>query len=97
TTIELYQPLGIPDGQEVELTLQTVPAVVEARQWGDGLRRCAGALADMTSRCPTAEIELSSDGTSVCATACGTTAQRHDGRPTLLVGGRIPVASPQAV
>ena len=45
TTIELYQPLGIPDGQEVELTLQKVPAVVESRQWGDGLRRCAGALA----------------------------------------------------
>ena len=47
TTIELYQPLGIPDGQDVELTLQTVPAVVEARQWGDGLPRCAGALADI--------------------------------------------------
>ena len=47
TTIELYQPLGIPDGQEVELTLQTVPAAVEARQWGDGLRRCAGALANI--------------------------------------------------
>ena len=44
TTIELYQPLGIPDGQEVELTLQTVPPVVESRQLGDGLRRCAGAL-----------------------------------------------------
>jgi hypothetical protein len=47
TTIELYQPLGIPDGQEVELTLQTVPTVVESQQWGDGLRRCAGALADI--------------------------------------------------
>jgi len=36
TTIELYQPLGIPDGQEVELTLQTVPPVVESRHSGEG-------------------------------------------------------------
>ena len=31
TTIELYQPLVIPDGQEVELTLRIPPAVVEPR------------------------------------------------------------------
>ena len=47
TTIELFQPLGIPDGQEVELTLRTIPAVAESRPWGEGLRRCAGALADI--------------------------------------------------
>ena len=36
TTIELYQPLGIPDGQEVELTLRTVATVVKSRHSGEG-------------------------------------------------------------
>ena len=50
TTIELYQPLGIPDGQEVELTLQTVPPVVESRHSGEGIRRSAGPLPDASER-----------------------------------------------
>jgi hypothetical protein len=46
---------------------------------------------------PAMEIELSSEVTSVCATACGNTTPRRDGRPTRLAGGRLPVANPQAV
>ena len=41
-TIELTEELGVADGQQVELDVRLVPV---ARQWGDGLRRCAGALA----------------------------------------------------
>jgi hypothetical protein len=43
TTIELDEDPGVADGQEVEITIKTVPA---RRPWGEGLRRCAGALAD---------------------------------------------------
>ena len=50
TTIELYHPLGIPDGQEVELTVQMVSAVAEARSSGDGIRRSAGPLPDDSAR-----------------------------------------------
>ena len=42
-TIELDEDLGVPDGQEVELE---VKVVTTAKRWGDGLRRCAGALAN---------------------------------------------------
>jgi hypothetical protein len=35
--------LGVPDGQEVEVQVRVIPA---PQQWGDGLRRCAGALAN---------------------------------------------------
>jgi len=40
-TIEIDEDLGVPDGQEVELQVKVVPA----SRRGEGLRRCAGALA----------------------------------------------------
>jgi hypothetical protein len=39
-TIEFDEDLGIAEGQQVEITIETVPA-----GRGEGLRRCAGALA----------------------------------------------------
>ena len=42
-TIELDQEVGVPDGQAVEIAIQIVPVAME--RWGEGLRRCAGALA----------------------------------------------------
>jgi hypothetical protein len=46
-TIELDQELGLADGQQVEVAIQ-VPVVVSGPEpWGQGLRRCAGALADI--------------------------------------------------
>ena len=42
-TIEIDEDLGVADGQQVEIILKTVPA---KRPWGEGLRRCAGALAN---------------------------------------------------
>jgi hypothetical protein len=41
-TIELDADLGLADGQEVEVRVQPLS---RAEQWGEGLRRCAGALA----------------------------------------------------
>ena len=41
-TIELAEDLGIAEGQRVEITIETVAT---SEQWGEGLRRCAGALA----------------------------------------------------
>jgi len=41
--IELSEDAGLAEGQEVEVQLRpTVPP----QPWGEGLRRCAGALAD---------------------------------------------------
>jgi hypothetical protein len=42
-TIELNEDLGLEPGQEVEVQVKTLTA---ARVWGEGLQRCAGALAD---------------------------------------------------
>lgn len=42
-TIRLDEDLGVVEGQQVELQVKLVPP---SKQWGDGLRRCAGALAD---------------------------------------------------
>jgi len=42
-TIELDEDLGVIDGQEVEVKVKIVPST---KKWGEGLRRCAGALAD---------------------------------------------------
>jgi hypothetical protein len=42
-TIELDEDLGIAEGQEVEVQ---VTVIQPARQWGEGIRRSAGALAD---------------------------------------------------
>ena len=41
--IELTEDLGLAEGEEVEVSVQTVPT---KRIWGEGLRRCAGALAN---------------------------------------------------
>ena len=42
-TIELDEDLGVAEGQEVELQVRVVPST---KTWGEGLRRCAGALAN---------------------------------------------------
>jgi len=42
-TIELDEDPGVAEGQQVQITIKTVPA---KRPWGEGLRRCAGALAN---------------------------------------------------
>jgi hypothetical protein len=42
-TIELHEDLGVADGQTVEVQIKVVPVTAT---WGDGLRRCAGALAN---------------------------------------------------
>jgi hypothetical protein len=41
--IELDEDLGAAEGQEVEVQVTFTPF---AKKWGEGLRRCAGALAD---------------------------------------------------
>jgi hypothetical protein len=43
-TIKLTEDLGIPDGQAVEVVVRAVPS--PKAEWGEGLRRCAGAFAD---------------------------------------------------
>lgn len=40
-TIELSEPISVADGQEVEVTIKVVST---KHPWGEGLRRCAGAL-----------------------------------------------------
>jgi hypothetical protein len=45
-TIELDQEVGVPDGQRVEVAVQVLPPAPPKEAWGEGLRRCAGALAD---------------------------------------------------
>ena len=42
-TIELDQDLGVSEGQQVEVQVRLVQPTPH---WGDGLRRCAGVLAD---------------------------------------------------
>lgn len=46
-TIELEEEIGVPDGQKVEVAIHLSSTSPEQEQWGDGLRRCAGALADI--------------------------------------------------
>ncbi len=41
--IELTEDVGLAEGQEVEIQLRVAPT---AQPWGEGLRRCAGALAN---------------------------------------------------
>ena len=43
-TIELQEDPGVGDGQQVQIVLTAVPA---AAGWGDGIRRSAGAAADI--------------------------------------------------
>ncbi len=42
-TIELDEELGVADGREVEVQVKVIEP---AANWGEGLRRCAGILAD---------------------------------------------------
>ena len=42
-TIELSEDPGLQEGQEVRVQVTVLPST---QAWGDGLRRCAGALAD---------------------------------------------------
>jgi hypothetical protein len=42
-TIELDDDLGLAEGQQVEVQVKVVP---QQKPWGEGLRRCAGALAN---------------------------------------------------
>jgi hypothetical protein len=42
-TIELNNPLGVADGQTVEVSVKIVPP---SRPWGEGILHSAGALAD---------------------------------------------------
>ena len=44
-TIELDEDLGVPEGQEVEITVRMVPSVNTTRT-GEGLLLTEGALAD---------------------------------------------------
>jgi len=44
-TIELTENLGLADGQEVEISVRTIPAI-EPHKPGEGLLRTEGALAD---------------------------------------------------
>jgi hypothetical protein len=43
-TIELTEDLGLQDGQDVRV--QVTPVSPPSATWGEGLQRCAGALAD---------------------------------------------------
>jgi hypothetical protein len=47
-TIELTQETGVPDGQEVEVVIRPITALPGSEPWGEGLRRCAGALAGIS-------------------------------------------------
>jgi hypothetical protein len=42
-TIELDEDLGLAEGQEVEIQVKVVSS---QQRWGEGLQRCAGALAN---------------------------------------------------
>lgn len=44
-TIELDQEIGVPEGEKVEVAIHIIPKAPATETWGDGLRRCAGALA----------------------------------------------------
>jgi hypothetical protein len=44
-TIELAQETGVPDGQVVEVVIRPITPLPGSEPWGEGLRRCAGALA----------------------------------------------------
>ena len=44
-TIQLDQKVGVPNGQRVEVSVQIVETSQPPHSWGEGRRRCAGALA----------------------------------------------------
>jgi hypothetical protein len=43
-TIELDDDPGVPAGQQVEVIVKALPT--QHRPWGEGLRACAGAMAE---------------------------------------------------
>lgn len=43
-TIELKDDLGLPEGEQVEITVRPAKSL-HSEPWGEGLRRSAGALA----------------------------------------------------
>jgi hypothetical protein len=43
-TIEIDEDLGLSDGDKVSITIESSQSIQD--KWGEGLRRCAGALAD---------------------------------------------------
>ena len=45
-TIQIKDDLGLADGEQVDVTVAQVERPVAEPVWGEGLRRCAGALAD---------------------------------------------------
>jgi hypothetical protein len=45
-TIELTEDLGLQDGQDVRVQVTPLPPGPPGAAWGEGLRQCAGALAD---------------------------------------------------
>jgi hypothetical protein len=45
-TIEISEDLGLVDGDQVKLTVEPMSCRSPIKSWGEGLRRCAGALAD---------------------------------------------------
>lgn len=45
-TIELAENLGLPDGEQVEVTIRQTHQS-QKHEWGEGLRRCVGALANI--------------------------------------------------
>jgi hypothetical protein len=44
-TIELDEEVGVPDGQKVKVAIEMISSSPAIEPWGEGLRRCAGALA----------------------------------------------------
>jgi hypothetical protein len=41
-TIELRDEIDLAEGQEIEITVRVIP---QKGKWGDGILRCAGAMA----------------------------------------------------
>lgn len=43
-TIEIEEELGLPDGDKVSIVIENSQSSLD--KWGEGLKRCAGALVD---------------------------------------------------
>ena len=43
-TIEIEEELGLPDGDKVSIVIEISQSSLD--KWGEGLKRCAGALVD---------------------------------------------------
>ena len=49
-TIELDEDLGLIDGQAVEVVVHATSPSSPESAWGQGLRRCAGVIADSLTK-----------------------------------------------